>query len=266
SLGDPMCHQRSCATKEDCNMRKTVIALLALGLVVAAAPPARAVAYWTETFSYPDGNQAVAPSVTGGNWINFSTGASAPLDIQVQSGVAVGNMSQQPDDNRSFAPVGTSASTYACFHVKIPNPGSAPALNYFAHLKDSGTVNFGARVYVVPMGSSFTFGLSVGNCGAGCTVAQSPTQLSYDTCYMVAIKYAPAGSANLWVNPASELSASIVHNTWSGTVTQAGFNISAFALRQNSVGIPSGTSTWTYKVDNLGVAATFDEACFAGPT
>jgi uncharacterized protein (DUF2147 family) len=239
-------------------MRKATL-FAALALLVFAVP-AMATSFWSESFSYANGNLALAPSVSGGNWANHS--GSTGIDIQVTSGVAVGSMTNTPDDNRAFPAQSATARTYACFGVMIPQPASAPVLNYFAHFKDSGTFNFGGRVYVAPSGNTFTFGLSVGSCGTGCTVALWPSALNYGQWYTVAVMYdAAAGSAQMWVDPSSESSPSITSNTWSGTTNQAGFQLSAFALRQSSSGIPSGTSNWGYNVDNIQVGTTFGDLC-----
>ncbi len=88
-------------------MRKTAIALLALGLAATLVSPAMAISFWSETFSYPDGGLAAG---SGGNWaIHSGTGT----DIQVASGVAVGDMATTPDDNRTFPAQDSLAKTYA---------------------------------------------------------------------------------------------------------------------------------------------------------
>ena len=236
-------------------MKKATLLITALALL-AIAGPAFSASFWSEQFSYANG----ALTSVSANWTTHS--GTTGTDITVNGGVAQGNMSSIPDDNRTFPTQSATGKTYACFQAMIPTPAATPVLNYFAHFKDSGTFNFAARVYVAPSGGTFTFGLSVGSCGSGCTVALWPTALNYNQWYTVAIMYdAAAGSAKLWVDPAGEGSLSISHNTWSGTVSQVGFQLSAFALRQSSSGVPSGTSAWTYNVDNIQVGDLFSDLC-----
>lgn len=238
-------------------MKKATLLVTALALL-ALAGPALAVSFWSETFSYSAGAlTAVTP-----NWTTHSGTGGGATDIQVSSGVAVGNMSNAPDDNRVFGVTqSATAKTYACFSVMIPQPAAAPVLNYFAHFKDSGTFNFGARVYVAPSGNTFTFGLSLGSCASPCVVALWPVALNYGQWYTVATLYdAQAGLAKLWVDPAGEGSLSISHNTWSGTTSQVGFQLTAFALRQSTSGT-GGTSNWLYDVDNIQVGTAFSDLC-----
>ncbi len=239
-------------------MRKSVLLFLALALLAFAAP-AGAVSFWSEQFSYSAG----ALTAVTANWTTHSGVGGGATDIQVSAGIATGNNSNSPDDNRVFGSTqSATAKTYACFQVMIPAPATAPVLNYFAHFKDATTSNFGARVYVAPSGTTFTFGLSLGSCGTGCTVSTWPVALNYGQWYTVATLYDAGGSlAKLWVDPAGEGSLSISHNTWSGTTAQGGFQLSAFALRQSSSGIPSGTSNWTYNVDNIQVGDAFSDLC-----
>jgi hypothetical protein len=236
-------------------MRKATLLITVLALL-AIAGPAFSASFWSEQFSYANG----ALTSVSANW---TTHSGTGTDIQVNSGVAVGSNSNAPDDNRVFGVTqSATAKTYACFQVMIPTQATTPVLNYFAHFKDSGTFNFGARVYVAPSGGTFTFGVSLGSCGTGCTVALWPVALNYGQWYTVATLYdAGAGVARLWVDPAGEGSLSISHNTWSGTTSQAGFQLSAFALRQSSSGIPSGTANWGYNVDNIQVGTAFADLC-----
>src|SRR5262245_14426350 len=100
-------------------MRKTAISLFVLGIAaVAFAATASATVLLSEGFSYPNGNLA-----GNGTWLTHS---GAGTDIQVVSGRANGNMANAPDDNASFAAQPTTAPTYACFEVTIPDPGGSP--------------------------------------------------------------------------------------------------------------------------------------------
>lgn len=242
-------------------MRKIATSLLALALCAAFAGAASATVLMSEGFTYPDGNL-----VPNGGW---ATHSGTGTDIQVLAGRAIGNMANAPDDNRAFPAQPTTSSTYACFEVTIPDPGGSPKAVYFAHLKDTGTTNFFSRVYVLPVAGSngFTFGLSFASTSTTTVgaVPWSTSSLSYNTPYVIVIKYDPVSlTSTMWVNPAGEGSPSI-----SQTGTGTGIAISSFALRQSSTAaaqpptsVPSGTANFTFSLDNLGVGTTFSDACY----
>jgi len=116
----------------------------------------------------------------------------------------------------------------------------------------------------MPAGATgFTFGLSHSSTSAVAPVAWSVAPLLYDKSYFIVIKYDPAlNTSTLWVNPSSEASPNITQ-TLAGSV----FSVSTFALREAfniptmPAGTPSGTGTWKFSVDNLGVGTTFSDAC-----
>ena len=250
-------------------MRKTAITLLALGLAAALVTPAFATQYLSEAFPYPNGAlgsaTAATPNATTGWYTHSGTGGTLPNDIAVSSGVAVGLMSNSPDDSKNFSQVLTATDkVYGCFLCTIPTPGTLPVVtNYFAHFKGQGTAtNFVARVYVGPGtdNSHFKFGITTQNTVA--SIQWWATDLNFDQQYTIAIAYdASNGVSNLWVNPVNETSTNLA-----STDPLIGSIIGAFALRESTSGLPSGTSNWGYKVDQIGCASTFDEACVAGPT
>jgi hypothetical protein len=244
-------------------MRKVAIALLALGLALVLVTPASATVYFSELFSYANG-PLVANS--GGNW--FVHSGTPPTDIQVVNGVAVGDMAQGPDDSRNLGvTTGAAAKTYACFLVTIPTPGTLPVVaNYFAHFKNAGSgTTFTSKTFVGPGSDNnhFRFGISTqANAGATPAPVFWPSDLNFDTQYALAIKYdAATGISYLWVNPASEASPSI-QSLAADASANSGRQLVCFALRQSN----TGGTTWTYKVDQVGTASTFDEACVSGPT
>ena len=250
-------------------MRKATIALLALGLAATLVTPALATQFLVETFTYANGNLAIAPAVSGGNWTSHS--GTTGTDIQVVSAKASGSMAQAYDDNRTFAAQTATAKTYACFQATIPQPSTTPIVgNYFAHFKDTGTTNFFARVYAQPVAgdaSHFTFAISVSSVDATVLPVPWTAPLNYGTTYNIVTDYnAATGSADLWVNPGSEASPKVTSSTTTATGTRIGFLASAFALRQSTSGVAttggaSGTSNWPYNVDNLGVGTSMVEAC-----
>jgi hypothetical protein len=246
-------------------MRKTAIALLALGLAAsfAVAPASAAPLPLSETFSYPNGDL-----VPNGGWANFS---GAILDVQVVSGRAVGSGPNANDDHVGFTAQATTAKTYACFLAKIPAITGAPKPIYFFALKDAGTANFVSRVYVLPITGGFTFGLSHSSTSATVgVVAWSAATLLYDHDYNIVVNYDPgAHSSTMWVDPVNESSTSV-------SIVNAAIPalaVSTVALRQSATAstLPpsppyAGSADWGFSVDNLGVGTTFTEACFAGPT
>jgi hypothetical protein len=226
-------------------MRKTVIGLLAFAIAAAiTASPAGAVSLMKETFSYEDGDLTTQ---SAGNWVAHSGAATIPVQVTSGQAVLVQGSGTREDVNRSFAEQGATDKTYACFLVTVPDPGAAVITTYFAHMKDTGTMNFAGRVFVAASEAGFTFGLSA---TSGTMTTAWPVTLNYDQQYTVAVSYdAAAGSSELWVDPASVASPSI---TAGGGFT--GTLISSFALRQ------SGGNT-TQLIDNIEVGTSFEDTC-----
>jgi len=241
---------------------KTLVTVLVLGLLVVAVP-AMATTLWTETFTYSNGNIALAPNVTGGLWVNYS---GAGTDVQISSNTAVGIMSNAPDDGRNFTAQDSLAVVYTCFQVTIPTPGTLPIVgNYFAHFSDGGTSNFLTRLWVLPISgndSHFNFGLAHSSTSSPTVVPVAYNLVcNYGQTYWIVLKYdGPNHQSFLWVNPSSELSTYVAESLVSGGGAHAA-PLSRFCLRQSSSGFPSGTSNWTYVVDNVGVGTSFLDAC-----
>lgn len=239
-------------------MRKTAIALLVLGLSAIGFAPASAAVLLSEGFPYADGG-LVANS--GGNWANHS---GAGTDVTMVSGRASVSIVNAPDDNRAFTPQSTTTPIYTCFEVTVADPGAAPKLVYFQHLKETGTAIFVARVYVAPLvGGGWTFALSHSSTSTTVGVVNwSATSLVYGQNYRIVTKYDPAtATSTMWVDPVSEASTSVSQTGTTNTL------MVAVALRQSSTaatvpaGTPTGTANWTASVDNLGVGTSFDDAC-----
>lgn len=242
-------------------MRKTAITVLTTGLLTAAfAASALAGSLLSEPFAYPDGALAV---VGGPAWTIHS---GAGTDIAVTGGVAIGTMSNAPDDNRTFPARSTTDKTYACFLLRIPTQAPALVCNYFAHFMVNSTT-FRSKVFVTPSGSSFTLGLSVTANAAGAPLAPPvaplgatwPSPLNYDTWYTVTISYnAVGGVSELWINPADESSPKITATD----ATAASGGLTAFGLRQSN----TGGAAFIYHVDNISVGTSFADACNGYPT
>jgi hypothetical protein len=241
-------------------MRPRNNAILAIAFMTVLVSPAHAGSLLNETFSYPDGNLAVAPNVTGGAWIKHSGIAGA--DIRALGGMAAGSMTEDYDDHRSLAsPRGTTDVTYACFSVRIPTPTAPLVTNYFARLMVNSTIHR-SKVFVTPAGATFTFGLSVTANQSGSPLAVPapplgatwPAALTYDQWYRVVISYDAAGGVSrLWVDPESEASPGIVATD----ALAAGGALTAFGLRQSN----TAGAAFAWNVDDLSVGTSFADAC-----
>lgn len=244
-------------------MRKIATPLIVLGLIACFAIPAMAASILTESFTYPDGN--LTPN---GGWAIYS---GAGTDVQVVSGRAVGNHANAPDDHILFAVQPIDTKTYACFKVKITDPGGAPKAVYFAELKDAGASILVSRTYVLPLiAGGFTFGIS--HTSTSATVGITPwsnTTLNYGQEYQIVINYDPVNhSSTLWVDPVNESSTSVTDvNATATAVAVQGFGLresgTASTFPANAV-FNAGTTNWVYSVDDLGVGTSMADACNSG--
>jgi hypothetical protein len=239
-------------------MRKIATPFLALGLIAVLSAPAGAVSLMTETFSYPDGNLT-----NNASWTLFSGSIVTSTDIQVSSGTAIGISANTPDDSRGFAAQPTNQKTYYCLNVKLPTGQTASTgMTAFAFLMDATTTNFFGRAYLIPDGANFRFGISPGSCNSPCAPVVWPTPLNYGQQYTLTVAYDPvAGSADLWVDAVAETDPKITSSAFSGT-QPVNAAVQKFGLRE---GAPptgyTGTTNWTWQLDNLGVGTTFNDAC-----
>lgn len=234
-------------------MRKATIALLSLGLVVALAAPAVAGDLVAETFTYPDGNLTANAAWTA------HSGAGAKV-IQVGLGkVTLQQSSGSGEDvNTPYTARTATDKTYACFTVSVPT-ATFTGQTYFAHFKDTGTLNFRARVFVVPPAAGGDYTLALSNDGAGAAPVLWGADLTFGVDYTVVTSYnAATGGAELWVNPANEASTSISQADGDGIGTL----ISTYAFRQAT----PASGAVNQIIDNLGVGTTFDAACTSDPT
>lgn len=223
-------------------MRKATLLLMALALLAFAAP-AMSASFWSETFTYANGGLV---AVSGGNW---ATHSGTGTDVQVTGGVANLDMLNAPDDNRTFPAQSATAKTYACMQVTVPTQAAAIVATYFAHFKDTGTLNFAGRLAVMPPAGSSGFRFGIG--ATTTTFVPWGTDLNFGQTYTVAIMYdAAAGSAKLWVDPLTEASTSV--SSLGGTT---GFLLSAFAFRQSTNG------NFKAMVDNIQVGDAFLSLC-----
>jgi hypothetical protein len=200
-----------------------------------------------DTFSYADGP---VTTNSGFFWTNHSGIAGQTM---VASG-KLGLTDAQTEDinatltNAPFTPAG-GATLYFGFTV---NFSALPNSQYFAHLKDTGTSNFRARVFATSSNAApgqFRIGLANTAGNLGTTNPPLARDLDLNKAYRVVVRYSVGtGLSTLWINPASESDTSIT-----ATDTPSTLSISTFAFRQ-----AAGIGTLT--VDDLKVATTFATA------
>lgn len=230
-------------------MRK-VIVLLALGALVASS--ASAASFWTESFNYSDGNLAVTPNVSGDLWFNHSTSTTVIYtDIQVVNGEAVLVGANGSDDSRLFPAQSATATTYACFKMKI-NAGTETGYSYIAHLKDAGT-GYVSQVFIFPT-SATAYNIAISSSSTAPTGAAIwATPLTKGIYYTIAVKYdALTGYSTMWVDPENEASTSVT-----SVSLKVGTLVTGFALRQ-ATGVGS-------TFDDITVGDTFCPAPVAPP-
>jgi len=185
----------------------------------------------------------VAHSGAGSGPVQYvTTGLSMPgYGSSDVGGAATISTSGSEDVNHTFANQ-TSGTVYFAGLVNVSAAGSGA---YFLHLKDSGTMNFRARVFVKNDGGVLRFGL-----GDTSTPTYSTDDFNYDTTYLVVVKYnASTGDTALYVldavsavEPATPLLA------MSGTAQ----SVEGIAIRQAGGG-PAAT------IDGIRVANTWDD-------
>lgn len=215
--------------------------------VLAVAAPAHSAVVLSETFPYANGD---ITTVSGGLWTAHSGAGNGP--IQVSSGKAV-VASGFEDVNRLFsAVIPNTDKAYACFELTVTAPpvGNAASSGYFAHFRPDVGFAYSARLRVEPpqSGGNYTLGMNV---SANAQGVIWPSDLVFGQTYTVAIMYDPtAGSATLWVDPATEASPSVTHTDGAYAAQDCG----SFALRQ------FGQDT-SQIIDNLMCGTSFQEVC-----
>lgn len=216
-----------------------VAAILALGLMpaVAGASP-----LLVEQFNYPNGNL-----VGNGGWTNHS---GTGFFIQVNGGevlLSQGGGSREDANVPLSATRGATDKTYVALLVTVPSATTLTSPDYFAHFR-SAAFAFPARIYIAPPtgGGNFTFGLSGTSTGTTPVVFWG-SDFAFGSTHLVVASYDAAdGSTQLWVDPMSEASPSIVS---AGGVV--GDLISTYALRQG------GTTTSEQIIGGILVGTTF---------
>lgn len=220
---------------------------LAVATIALMATPSMGTLLLNETFSYSDGG-LVANS--GGNWTAHSGAGSNSQTVSSGMASLVQGSGSREDTNRLIgSTLAAGGKWYAGFDVSVDG-STATGPVYFAHFKDSTTTNFSSRVWSAAPQSAGDYTLALSS--SSNAPINWGADLDFGTTYRVVISYAfDTGAAELWVNPANELSTKI---TDTGTASRA---LLAFALRQGTP--PSGANATTQLVDNLLVGTTFNE-------
>ena len=230
---------------------KKYLALLLVAMSFATV--SKALVVLDEPFTYADGPLTNVST----RWTNHS-GALGQMDVT--SGRVNLTQAEAEDMNTGLAGAPYSGPTlYASFVINL----SALPLgngNYFAHFKDSGTVNFKARVSVTSTNVAAGF-YRVGVANSSAVAAFVPRDLSLNTDYLIVVRYNTAGGTSattLWINPSSEGA-----NTDRADPSDANAAVGmiAFALRQSTSG---GAGMGVLTLDDLKVGTAFTDVVAGG--
>jgi hypothetical protein len=200
-----------------------------------------------EGFNYPNGS-----AVTNSAFV-WRTHSGTTGETQIANGRMLIKQAPATEDiNTVISTNGFTASSGATLYAAFTVNFSVATTNngYFAHFKD-GASNFRARLYVTTnTAAAGAFRLAImNNAGtySSTTAGVFPLDLVTGADYRVLIRYVcGTGVSTLWVNPASESSASATPtDAPSTTVT-----LSTFAFRQT-------TSIGEMAIDDLRVGRTF---------
>lgn len=220
------------------------ISVMAMALILLPAM-ASAVQLLNEPFNYPNG-----PLNGQGGWASHS-GTANQVQVVGNTAQAVNTVNSE-DVNKSFAAQSATAKTYASFKLKV-TAYSGAGTDYFAHLKDTGTLNFRARVFISAptAGGAFRLGIAATSAGTSPTVNWT-SDGNLNQVYLIAIAWdANTGTADLWVDPTSEASPRVTSGPFALATGPA---ISAFAIREGSA-VAS-----TEQIADLAVGTSFADA------
>jgi hypothetical protein len=232
-----------------------VLCAAVIGLSIAGV--ARATVFFTDTFSYENGQLTahnMGANVSGGLWVTHSpTPEQTPTTsvILVQDGQVVLAQPSAEDVNRNTAATLPTGSTWY-YGAKVTvndnrEPlGAGPLTNtYFMHFSDGGVTNFRGRAMVTPGSTEATFKFGIVSSSSGTppsAAATWATDLNFGTEYTILVGYtaadsnpadAPDGFSDLWVDPSTAGSSKISDTTPNGNVTSDLTNpMNALVLRQ----------------------------------
>jgi hypothetical protein len=231
--------------------------LTTLAVVSAMTLATHAAIILNEPFDYPDGSLAGPGNISGGLWTTHSGTTTGQVDVV--SGVVNLTQSESEDISR-LLPGGpyTTGNLYASFTVNFSTlPGGNGT--YLFNYRDTGTMNFRARVFVTSTNAgpgAFRVGITGGNNNP----VLIPVDLELATEYKLVVRYSTtAGTATLWINPTSESAiTSRADSADAGSIVPIHF----VCLRQ--AGVSPGMGTLTF--DNLLIGSEFsDVQTIGGP-
>ena len=256
-------------------MRKTAIALLALGLTAALAAAAIAAPLFVEDFSYATG---LGLNGTGG-WAAHSGAGTNPQTVNLPAGglvyagypgSGVGNLlgplaTSGEDNNHAVVGTGTG-NVYAAVMINVAS--SQTTGDYLFHFFDgliTGNI-FRARVFVKKDAAStnYALGIQFGSNGP-------PTYTGFvytpGTTHLLVVKYVSvAGATNdiaaLYIDPALDCNEPAAANVTHSDATQTdAVGLGGVAIRQGS-----GTAAASAQIDGIRVALTWADAVCNGIT
>jgi hypothetical protein len=259
-------------------MTRTLMIGLCAGALCAAAGPARAALFFSDQFSYANGDlttrddgvdpasAVVGDNVSGGLW-KMHSGEGRSGEIDVVDGQAQLLFPGFEDANRVIPNADTEFMTagetwYYAANVTVNDQRATPdttaiLASYFMHFKDTGN-NFRSRLFVDAP--------STGLGGAGYRLAIGPSSgdgnrvpwtadLAFGQQYTVVASYVnDTGEVALWVNPSDPSSPSV---SATGGASPGTF-LTSLALRQ--VSSAGATANTQILVDAVAMGDTFDSA------
>ncbi|MGC8743067.1 MAG: hypothetical protein ACP5T0_04220 [Verrucomicrobiia bacterium] len=204
-----------------------------------------------EPFDYPDG---ALQEVSSYRWFRHNGGTN---ELQVIGGKAFLTQTNSEDLSiylYNLPPLGYYGTNdgYILYSSFKLNYKSLPtSSDYFAHYRDTSTVNFKARVFATTNGAApgcYRIGIANG----GFTVAYITNDLATNRTYTVITRYnVGTAESKIWVNATSESDPGAEATDYTPPV-----DIWAFSLRENS-GIGSLT------IDDLKIGTSFDRVYVA---
>jgi hypothetical protein len=222
-----------------------------------------------ENFSYTGGG--LTANATG-IWIENTGGGTNNIPVVTNALTFTGYPSSEvgnsitlttsgQDAYRAFT--GSSVSSGDLYVSFLMNVTSAQATGdyFFALLPDNSVSNYTARTFIKSSGAGFALGLSKGSVGANETAVYGATEYSFNTTYLVVIKYSFVSGtindvANIFVVngaiPGTEPGTSPVGPTVSNNADQP--NLGRVAIRQGSAANAPGL-----KLSGIRVAQTWTD-------
>lgn len=238
--------------------------LLSCLVALMAGSAAHATTVLTETFTYPDGDIALAP---GSPW-QVHSGTTA-ANISTNQLRLTGGNSADVNALLSGGPYLSNSPSvlYSSFKMRVTSqPGMAGT--YFAHFKDTNSgaaTGFGGRLWVSATNAIANTGLANNQfrlgIGNGTSVTAASGQINQDlflnTNYVVVTRFVPnTGVATIWLNPALESDPSVTATDPGTAARPNAIDVVSYAFRQN-------TGIGVIFVDDLRVGTTFADVAGA---